>query len=408
MPRGREGSLGAKVVGVLVLWTGIGSFLGVPGAMGDARAAGLDRSPESAAGPSPGNRLSSARVSRSWQAGAACLRRDHDGFGFRDPYLTFVYPGEALPTPPGLPPLTYRRIDADFILALLDGQSPPGGEGLDPIQGVAAAARRRLSRTAPLWRSRRLSNVRRQPSPQGIALDTYCMVGWLAQDRVMAQNVARAIDGDGWLPQNLYSEEERFRADADECWCLKLLASPSGPGLAGASPILARIAATLRRAATSDPGSRAAFYEAFHLGMVLEEVQRAGRIPGRGAGAGEGDAHDAQELKGEAREALRIWADRQAGASSPALVEWANLATCEILDDETGKQLRRRAVEVLLEAQGKDGCWRLRGAEPASYGSSFLTLRALLGLAASRSGFEASRSGAASGPPAPKAARPAQ
>jgi hypothetical protein len=409
----------------------IGPVFGATGALRGSP--GAERSPETA-----------ARVKRALEAGAACLSRDHDGSGFRDPYLTFVYPGEALPTPLGSPPLTYRRIDADFILALLARSSPPGGASRHPVQEMSEAARRTLERAAPLWQSRGLSNVRRQPSPRGIALDTYCMVGWLAQDRVMADNVARAIDGDGWLPQNLYAEEERFRADADECWCLKFLASPAGPGLAGATPVLDRIARSFRRAAQNDPGSRATFYEAFHLGMVLEEADRASRLPGRRIGgisdrrmrdisnrrasgisnrrpsalAGDEDVSDAEELKRETRDALRIWADRQESAAS-ALVEWANLAACEILDDEPGTQLRRRALEVLLEAQEKDGCWRLREATPASYGSSFLTLRALLGLAVSPSGGEseasrvgsssaAPRAGASSGPPAPKAARPAQ
>src|SRR5262245_24283548 len=51
---------------------------------------------------------------------AACLARDYDGRAFKDPYLRYVYPEEKLPPVAADPDLSYRRIDAAIMLALLE------------------------------------------------------------------------------------------------------------------------------------------------------------------------------------------------------------------------------------------------------------------------------------------------
>ena len=308
------------------------------------------------------------RLQEARSRAAACLERDYDGRAFRDPYFAYVYPEEKLPPAAADPALTYRRIDADIMLALLERETRVPS-ALCPAVDRAAQVLRELP---VLWRGRGFSNVRRGPRPEGIALDTFCIVGWLETDRGMAREAAGALDGDAWLPVELYEGEERFRRDADEAWCLRLLASPAGGGIAPARGVLERLIADLREARNDEPAGRRAFYAAYHLALVLEES------PDRSEA-------DLAGLRQELEATLEGWAAaRPAGAERDSeLLEWANLAATRLPGlDRTG--LRRRAVDILLRQQAEDGCWRVAGARPPETGSSFLTLRALLALAAYR------------------------
>jgi len=310
---------------------------------------------------------------------ASCLAGTIEGDGFRDPYLAYVYPDEKLPLPEETRGLTYRLIDADTVLVLLErtGRAP---RILEP---AIERADRSLRSLPPVWRRKGIYNLRRAAAEGGVALDTFCFVGWLYQDGEMAGVAAAGLDGDGWIPESLYEGNERFRRDADEDWCLRLLASRAGPGIGAATGVLDRIAATFRREVAADPASDAAFYEAYHLAMVLAEVRRAGiALPER-----------FRNLPGEIVAAFDAWTG--AHSSDPKtetadLIEWANLATVDRIDVSEGTRgaggdaaapLRARALDVLLRHQSDDGCFRIPGASPPGMGTSFLTLRALLALA---------------------------
>lgn len=318
-------------------------------------------------------------VERALRGGAACLERDFDGEAFRDPYLTFVYPAEKLPSPPGRPPLTYRMLDADTILVLLGREraAPPG------MEKMIAGAGRAIHEAAPLFEKAGLSNVRKGARADGVALDTYCIAGWLEGSEAMAREVARALDGDGWLLDGLYDGEERFRSNADECWCLRLLVSQRVDPSSW-RPALDRISKSVLDHAERSPSDRGAFYDLWHLGMVLREIDtHHPKIPALVA-------------------ALHRWAAAHRapdGASSPDdLFEWVNLASSDLLRGKAGVELRDEAASITLKAQDAGGCWRVPG-EASGSGTTFLTLRAMLAIAPYRP--EAIR-GPAPGPePAP-------
>ena len=315
-----------------------------------------------AAAPEPG--LAEARTKA-----AACLARDYDGEAFRDPYLRYVYPEEGLEGTTSDPNLTYRRIDADIMLVLLERE----GSVAAALRPAVERAARVLRELPTLWAGKGFDNIRRDPKPEGIALDTFCIVGWLESDRKMAEAAARALDGDGWLPEGLYEGEESFRRDADEAWCLRLLASPAGGGLGPGGRVLDRLLADLRSARKDDPAGRQVFYAAYHLGLLLEETMRLG------------SGIDAAALRDELTETMAAWAAARPRGGEPAsdLLEWANLVTSK-LPRPGASGLKRRGVEILLRHQAEDGCWRVPGARPPEAGSSFLTLRALLALSAYR------------------------
>jgi hypothetical protein len=189
----------------------------------------------------------------------------------------------------------------------------------------------------------------------------------------MAQTAAQALDGDGWLPEGLYDGEESFRRDADEAWCLRLLASSGVGGPGSARRVLDRLVSDFRAARREDPSTRRAFYAAYHLGLLLEDPQDPGEMP------------DPAGLRKELEQAMEAWAAARPHGGEPAsdILEWANLAASK-LPPPGPDGLRRRAVDILLRFQHEDGCWRVPGARPPEAGSSFLTLRALLALSSYR------------------------
>jgi hypothetical protein len=345
--------------------------------------------PPGSAGP-----LDPAAVEAALARGAACLARTDGGGTFGDPYLEYVYPGEDLPAPPpraGEPRPTYRIVDADTILVLL-GREGGVPEVLRPAVERAGA---RLGGVVPLWRGRGLTNVRRGPDPNGIALDTYCFVGWLHSDAGMAAAVEAALDGDRWLRDGIFRESERFRALADEAWCLRLLAA-AREDLGAARSVLGRLAETFREDRRADPAGRAAFYDAWHLGMVLRAIESASARRGAQAPAAEPDG-SLRSLRAEVMDALGAWAEAHggaAGASRADVVEWANLAAADVLRAPEGRALREMAVRHLAGWQDADGCWSIPGSAPPGKGRGFLTLRALLALAVHRGGGD----GAGEGP----------
>lgn len=321
-----------------------------------------------------------ALLDRAFERGVSCLASDLEEGRFRDPYLRFVYPGEALPAPPGRRPLTYRQVDAAAILSLI-GRTGPVPE---PLATVMREARADLAALAPVWRGRGFSNTARDPRPDGIALDTYCIVGWLNGDIGMAAEAAAAIEGDRWLLPKWYDDAESYRAPADEAWCLRLLASTSrfhDP----ASRVLDRIVTEWRQHRREDPGGTAAYYEAWHLEMVVSEL------------LAHGSAADPRwmRLSDEIADGLRAWAEahaamRAAGDARRAdLLEWINLVTAERI--EPG--LRLQAAEVLLATQEGDGCWRIPGGRHPNSATSFTTLRGLLALRRYGAALEESRGG---------------
>jgi hypothetical protein len=385
--------------GVLVVVVSLGAV--VPESAGIGRISG-----EAERGPDR------VRVGEALSRGAGCLERDRDGASFRDPYLTYVYPGERLPAPPGAPPLTYRNVDAAAILLSIGEELGASGDARAALAPMIDQAEAAIGGAVATWRGRGFSNVRVGAQPGGIALDTYCTVGWLKRDAIMAEEAGAALHGDGWLPEALYDAGDEFRLIADESWCLRLLAATGRFGR-DARRLLERHAAVFRDHARERPGDMGTFYEALHLGMVLAEPSLRPTRP---------------RLLDEVVAALRGWAAAHApgGGTEPRdLLEWANLASADVLripSVSAGDRLRGRAVRIVLDMQQDDGCWASPDARPPRAGATFMTLRAVLALA-EWSGNAGEDAGSARGPgkvrqseagpgeganPAPQARRPAQ
>ena len=291
--------------------------------------------------------------------GVAFLARSFHVAGYDDEYLRYVYPGERLECPLPDCRLTYRLIDAYVNLALLDRAGVPHG----PADEQFGISREVLAAIVPEWRERGLYDVKRDPEGDGIALDTYCIVGLLGRDRAMADVVAAHLDGDDWLPDNHYPDEESFRKLADETWCVRLLDSASRGGRREV-PRLTRLA--LRRGLAFLEEDRPAEVRAnvgLHLLYLVDDVG------GRSLRA------DRERLRNLL---LEFAADPELRNDS---LTQANILQALAFSGDLPKCAVKDIAERLLRHQEEDGGWHSRVEETGTSLRVFTTMRALLALA---------------------------
>lgn len=139
--------------------------------------------------------------------------------GYNDLYLKYVYPDEKLYCPLEGCRITYRILDAYFGLLFikqLDNYGALSGQ-IDYADGV-------LSSLIDLWQNEKIYNTKKSTLQDGggIALDTYCILGYIYSDKKMAENTLRYLEGDKWLEEDYY-KEDTWRNVADESWCIRLL-----------------------------------------------------------------------------------------------------------------------------------------------------------------------------------------
>ena len=288
-----------------------------------------------------------------------------DGDSFHDGYLQYEYPGEALASPLPGRRLTYRILDAYFIVLMIRqaGVQPGGAQALFDRAETATAS------LVPLWRQQGIYNLRRHPVRGGVALDTYAILAVLQRDVAMGRVVAAGRDGDGWLAEDFYTGWDAFRRLADESWAARamLVADP----VAGREAILEtcrRIAVSLRT--ERDPSARA--------NLVIHALEALADLPAPEAGTG-GDAAalldvTRQDFREEALRLLETDTIRRDTLTSGNLV--GVLARRPAVP---GEVLAPRVAEIVGRQDGT-GCWNAT-ADPADTDARlFATLRTVLAL----------------------------
>jgi len=316
------------------------------------------RKPAAAVAPASACAPSSPALDAAIDRGLRFLANSWHGDRFDDAYLAYVYPGERLVCPLPHCKVTYRLLDAYFDLRWLKGVLGT----LGPAEPAALRATEVTRALVEPWRQSGPYNVRRDPVPDGIGLDTYCILGLVERDRGMAEVVARHRDRTGWIPEGHYRISEGFRALADETWCLRLLAVTGT-----ASHQIPRLAAEAvergRAEVESAPSSEVAANLAYHLVGLLADVDREELAP-----------------------AAAWFAARLAAATRDPALAGDRLTRANLLDALAAVRWDARAdldelAADLLASQEADGGWYSRRGESGTALRTFTTLRALLALA---------------------------
>lgn len=290
--------------------------------------------------------------------GLACVARAYDGNSFRDDYLQYEYAGEAVVSPLDGYRLTYRILDAYFIVLMLRqaGVAPGEAGGLfDRAEAVTTAL-------VPAWRAKGIYNLRRKPARDGIALDTYAILAVLRQDAAMGRVVEAGLDGDGWLAADFYVGDEAFRRLADESWAARalLIANPT-KGLEVVRGICRQAVQGL--GTETDPLARA--------NLVIHALGALGDLP-RPGGAGLDDL-----LPPLRDEGLRLL---QQEAIRHDTLTLGNLVGALISGRVVAAEAIAPAIQDLAGRQNADGCW-LASLDPNdSSARVFATLRVALTL----------------------------
>lgn len=158
---------------------------------------------------------------KSTERGIRYLAGSYSSYDYDDPYLQYVYPGEALPCDSPYCRMTYRLLDGYFSVEFLYRELSNPSVLLRP---QLEDAERVFQFLLPTFRESPISNVTMNPSGSGIALDTMCILGFLTRDQLLAEHVLGALDADdNWIAETHY-RDGRWRNIADETWCLRLLA----------------------------------------------------------------------------------------------------------------------------------------------------------------------------------------
>lgn len=147
------------------------------------------------------------------------LDKRYSNGAYDDEYLKYVYPGENLYCPLEGCKITYRIIDAYFGILFIREFGDYGG-----LFNQADYASKVLSSLLELWRKEKIYNTKKsiQQDRRGVALDTYCILGYIYSDKEMAINTLSYLEGDKWLEEGFYRDDV-WRNVADESWCIRLL-----------------------------------------------------------------------------------------------------------------------------------------------------------------------------------------
>lgn len=145
------------------------------------------------------------------EKGLNYLNKNYDDGEYNDDYLKYVYPGEELEFD-----MTYRKLDAYFNVIMIKNIY-----GDKYLNNQIKDADEIFNKLIPIWEEGEIYNTINHKD-QGYALDTYCIVGFLYDDKVMADNVETYLINNNWMDDNYYTED-LWRNIADESWCVRLL-----------------------------------------------------------------------------------------------------------------------------------------------------------------------------------------
>jgi hypothetical protein len=150
------------------------------------------------------------------QKGMSYLNSVYDNGDYDDQYLKYVYPDENLLCDVDGCDLTYRKLDAYFNLMFIKESTD-----VSLIQDQVMYADNVLESIEPNWESGKIYNTLKSDG-QGYALDTYCIFGFIKENKNFADNVVGYLSENDWLASNHFTSD-RWRNIADETWCIRLL-----------------------------------------------------------------------------------------------------------------------------------------------------------------------------------------
>lgn len=310
----------------------------------------------------------STRIDLATKQGLAYLESAYTDYSYADDYLTYVYPGEQLGCPLETPcNVTYRLLDAYFDVYFLEEALPD----LKILEKQRKDAHAVVEGVAKQWEKESINNVitsqdKPPVSTGGVALDTYCIVGFITKNKPMAE-VARSYltDDEDWMPDNYYIQDT-WRNIADESWCLRHFIAVRLDKDLEIRLIAKLIDDTnifIREENISDIDKLSVVYHAIY---VLNDYERT-------------------YLDLQFQKQQRSYAEFIGNFTSDKRLTGNTLMTANLLDVMVASHYDNPAAleefaDTVLKAQEKDGYWKISTDFAPNNGQVFTTFRALIGL----------------------------
>lgn len=287
------------------------------------------------------------------------IRDSYQGFRYEDSYLQYRYPTENLSCA-GVPgcDLSYRLLDAYFDVVML---SRAGASETDLGQQLTDADQV-FEAILPTWESGTIKDTLASEGSEDYALDTYCIMGYLFEDKVMADIVAGYRTGQGWFESDHFPQDT-WRNIADETWCLRLLMITEKDINILPEAVQRKIIET-NKYLTEEPliNQQAVLY---HMVQLLNDAIEAGV-----------DLDEAQSTLDSYSDQLVLLTMENELWSQPLAL--ANTLEALASIGYSDKEILGKIVDRLTALQREDGSW---WANPVSNnGNVFTTLRANLAL----------------------------
>ncbi len=301
-------------------------------------------------------------VDQAVQRGLEYLARAHAPYRYDDPYLEYVYPGESLDCPLADCRLTYRLLDAYFMVEMLTSRLIGNERSL--LRSQSDEANAVFEAIAPTWRQASILNTAKstEQDKDGLALDTYCILGYLKNDSSFSDTVLRYLGDDGWLAPDAYLTD-RWRNIADESWCLRLLAVTDKRPVQFETLIQAKIDQTKQFVQTNEPAS-SKLAVLYHALLMLNDFQN------------ESYAAAITEFQNRS---VELFNQKILPLRDP--ISLGNLVESLVATGYSNKVELDKLVRNLIGFQTPDGAWR----DEQDQATVFSTFRALIGLASYRS-----------------------
>ncbi|MFH1916948.1 MAG: hypothetical protein ABIJ21_06830 [Nanoarchaeota archaeon] len=302
-----------------------------------------------------------ARIDTATANGLLYLDSAYSSYMYADEYLQYVYPGESLACPLETPcNITYRLLDAYFDVYFLE-EAMPGLQGLENQRKDAHAV---LLGVAKNWENEKINNVIRSDAGSGgVALDTYCIVGYITKNPKMAE-IARSYltEDNNWMPSD-YFEGDAWRNIADESWCIRLFIEVGYDKELTIQLVDKLIADTDNFINDKNITDTDKLSVVYHTLYILSEFEK----------------YDNRylEKKRKYSDFINYFSYKNLAGNTLML---ANLLDVMVAADYDNPAAIEEIADKVLLAQESSGYWKISSDFPDNQGQVFTTFRALIGL----------------------------
>ena len=284
------------------------------------------------------------------------LKNNHDNnLNFNDDYLKYIYPGEELDCPLENCKITYRKLDSFFNLIFIKNEF----NNYNTLNKEVLEADRTLKSLLSLWREKKLYNIINETMKDnnGIALDTYCILGYLYEDKEMANLALLSLSNDKWLPESFYQGDQDFRTIADESWCVRLISKANNKE--AIKLVKDRIVKDTYSFINEDHIEITKVNAAIHTLTMLYEF------------------NDNKDIKFFQDYIAKSINDKETWKDTTTI---ANILDVLIYTNYKNKALLNKLTKELINRQETDGRWSINKDNKENFGQIFTTFRVLIAL----------------------------